>query len=76
MAELALVLYHASIVAFCLFAVFVLLLNLEYIDIHIVSDICVTYVHVLAQCTFYIYPILPGMPLPGRTAQRTAGKFW
>jgi len=36
-----------------------------YIYIYIVSDICVTYVHVLAQCTFYIYPFPPGDPSTG-----------
>jgi len=34
-------------VACCFLAAFVLLLNFEYIDIHLVSDICVSYVHVL-----------------------------
>jgi len=34
-------------VACCFLAAFVSLLNFEYIDIHLVSDICVAYVHVL-----------------------------
>ena len=43
----ALILHHAFMVACCFLAAFVLLLNFEYIDIHLVSDICVSYVHVL-----------------------------
>ena len=43
----ALNLHHAFKVACCFWAAFVLLLNFEYIDIHLVSDISVSYVHVL-----------------------------
>ena len=55
-------------VACCFLAAFVLLLNFEYIDIHLVSDISVSYVHVLHL------PSPPGDPSACRTAQRTAGK--
>ena len=43
----ALILPHAFMVACCVLAALVLLFNFEYIDIHLVSGFCVSYVHVL-----------------------------